>query len=285
MKSYSGTKKKFNPGLFAGRFFLYLFLILLAIICITPFYMMIVNATRSTHQITLGISLIPGKALIENYIAMMTSLNIWKGFLNSLIITVPSTVLSAYVGTLAAYGFSKFRFRGNKFLFWIVLGTMMVPIQLGIIGYYQIAVKFHLVNTYWAIILPAIASAYSVFFLKMYIDSNLDYSLIEAARVDGSSEFRTFHLIVLPIVMPAISTVSILNFITSWNNFLIPLTLLNDKDKFTLPILITMVKGTYKQNLGAQYLAVAISIVPILIIFAIFSRFIIGGMSAGALKE
>ncbi|HEY4663248.1 MAG TPA: carbohydrate ABC transporter permease [Candidatus Humimicrobiaceae bacterium] len=278
-------RRKFNIGIFFGRFFLYLFLIVLAVICFTPFYIMIINATRSTQAINLGVSLIPGKAIVENYRTMISTLPIWKGFLNSVTIAVPSTILSAYFGALTAYGFSKFRFKGNKFLFWVVLGTMMIPTQLGIVGYFQLTVKLHLINTYWALILPSIATAATVFFIKMYIDANIDPALIEAARVDGSSEFRTFNRIVLPIAFPAVATMSILNFIYSWNNYLTPLVLLFDQNKYTLPIFITLVKGQFKQNLGAQYLAVAIAVVPILIAFTIFSKYIIGGITAGSLKE
>jgi len=285
MKKSNIRKTKFNARAFAGNFFLYLFLIVLAIICFTPFYIMIINATRSTQAINAGISLIPGKALVENYKSMMASMNIWKGFLNSLIIAISSTLLSAYFGALTAYAFSKFRFKGNKALFWFILGTMMIPPQLGLIGYYILTARLHIINTYWALILPAVANASTVFFLKMYIDTNVNESLLEAARVDGSSEIYTFNRIVFPIILPGVATMSILNFIVSWNNYLTPLVLLFDKDKFTLPILIALVKGTYKQNLGAQYMAVAISIVPIIIAFTFLSKYIISGITAGALKE
>lgn len=277
--------RSLRPSRIVGRLFLYLFLILLAALCFTPFYLMIINATRSTVEINRGLSLIPGKSLIDNYIAMQQSMNIWKGFLNSLIVAVPSTLLAAYFGALTAYAFSKFNFKGNRALFWVVLGTMMIPVQLGVIGYFQMAVTLRLVNTYWVLILPSIAAGSTVFFLKMYMDANLDSALLEAARVDGSSELGIFHRIVLPISMPGIATMSILNFIFTWNNYLTPLVMLFDKNKFTLPILVALVKGTYKQNLGASYLAVAISIVPIMIAFIVFSNYIIAGITAGALKE
>lgn len=285
MKSNAKVKKRFRAGRFFGRFFLYFFLILLAIICFMPFYTMIVNATRTTPEINRGVTLIPSSGIIQNYKSMMERMNIWRGFSNSLIIAISSTILSGYFGALTAYAFSKFRFKGNKVLFWFVLGTMMIPLQLGLVGYYQLTAKLHLINTYWALILPTIASAATVFFLKMYMDANIDTALLEAARIDGSSEFYIFNRIVIPIAMPAIATMSILNFIFSWNNYLNPLVLLFDKEKFTLPILIALVKGTYKENLGAQYLAIAIAVIPILIAFTIFSRYIIGGITAGAIKE
>ncbi len=285
MKSNAKVKKRFRAGVFFGRFFLYLFLILLAIICFTPFYIMIINATRPSFEIMQGVSLIPGSNIVQNYKNLIVATPIWRGFLNSFIIAISSTILSGYFGALTAYAFSKFRFKGNKILFWFVLGTMMIPMQLGLVGYYMLCIKLHLINTYWALILPTIANAATVFFLKMYMDANVDIALLEAARIDGGSEFYIFNRIVIPIAMPAIATMSILNFIFSWNNYMSPLVLLLDKEKFTLPIWIALVKGTYKQDYGAQYLAVAISVVPIIIAFMFFSRYIISGITAGALKE
>lgn len=286
MKSNAKVKKRFRAGVFFGRFFLYLFLIVLTVICFTPFYIMIINATRTTPEINSGVTLIPGSGLVQNYKSMVwATMSIWRSFLNSLIIAIPSTILSGYFGALTAYAFSKFRFKGNRILFWFVLGTMMIPVQLGLIGYYMLCIKLHLINTYWALILPAIAAAPTVFFIKMYMDANIDIALLEAARIDGSSEFYIFNRIVLPIAFPAVATMSILNFIFSWNNYLSPLVLLLDQDKFTLPIFIALIKGTYKQDIGASYLAVAIAVVPILVAFVVFSKYIIGGITAGALKE
>ncbi|MFA5014095.1 MAG: carbohydrate ABC transporter permease [Actinomycetota bacterium] len=265
--------------------FLFIFLIILAVICYIPFYIMIINGTRTTTQINMGISLLPGTGTAENYIKMQQSMNIWRGFLNSILIAVPSTLFAGYFGALTAYAFSKFKFRGNRILFWLVLATMMIPTQLGLVGYYQLAGKLHLIDTLWAIILPAIANAGTVFFLKMYIDANVNDTLLEAARIDGSNEFYIFNRIVFPIITPGVAMMSILNFVAYWNNYITPLALLNTKDKFPLPILIALVKGTYKQNIGSQYLAVGISIIPIIISFMFFSRYIISGVAAGAIKE
>lgn len=265
--------------------FLYIFLILLAVICYLPFYIMIINGTRTTTQINLGLSLLPGTGTVENYVKMQNSMNIWRGFLNSILIAVPSTLFAGYFGALTAYAFSKFKFKGNRVLFWLILATMMVPTQLGLVGYYQLAGKLGLIDSLWALILPTIANAGTVFFLKMYIDANVNDALLEAARIDGSSEFYMFNRIVFPIIMPGVAMMSILNFVAYWNNYITPLALLNSKDKFPLPILIALVKGTYKQNIGSQYLAIGISIVPIIISFMFFSRYIISGVAAGAIKE
>jgi len=264
---------------------LYIFLILLAVICYLPFYIMIINGTRTTTQINMGLSLLSGTGFVENYVKMQESMNIWRGFLNSIMVAVPSTLFAGYFGALTAYAFSKFRFKGNRILFWFVLVTMMVPTQLGLVGYYQLAGKLHLIDTLWALILPSIANAGTVFFLKMYIDANVNDALLEASRIDGGNEFYIFNRVVFPIITPGVAMISILNFVFYWNNYITPLALLNSKDNYTLPILIALVKGTYKQNIGSQYLAVGISVVPILISFMFFSRYIISGVAAGAIKE
>lgn len=277
--------RKFFKDFRLGVVFLYIFLIILAIICAAPFYMMIINGTRSTYQINLGLSLLPGKYLVDNYIRMQEFQNIWIGFKNSILITVPSTLLAAYFGALTAYAFSKFNFKGKKILFAIALATMMVPAQLGLIGYYQLIYEIGLLDNLLSLILPSIANVSTMFFIKMYIDSNVNDSLLEAARIDGSSEFYTFNKIVLPIAMPAISTISILNFVFYWNSLLFPLILINSLSKYPLPVYIARVKGSYQQYLGAQYLSVAIAVVPIIIFFIFISRWIISGITAGAIKE
>jgi len=276
--------KKFFKDFRLGVVFLYILLIILAIVCAAPFYVMIINATRSTSQINSGLSLLPGKYLIDNYIEMQDYQNIWIGFKNSIIVTVPSTLLAAYFGALTAYAFSKFNFKGKKILFAIALATMMVPIQLGLVGYYQLMRGLGLIDNLLSLILPSIANVSAMFFIKMYIDSNVDDSLLEAARIDGSNEFYTFNKIVLPIAMPAISTISILNFVAYWNNLLYPLILINSLSKFTLPVYVSRAAGSYNQYLGAQYLSVAIAVVPVIIFFIFVSRWIISGISEGATK-
>ncbi len=281
----TGKTNRFFKNFRMSVILLYIFLILLAIICYIPFYIMIINGTRSTTQINLGLSLLPGTGMVENYVKMQDSMNIWRGFLNSILVALPSTLFAGYFGALTAYAFSKFNFKGNRILFWLVLATMMVPTQLGLVGYYQLAGKLHLIDTLWALILPSIANAGTVFFLKMYIDANLSDSLLEASRIDGGNEFYIFNKVVFPIITPGVAMISILNFVFYWNNYITPLALLNSKDNYTLPILIALVKGTYKQNIGSQYLAVGISVIPIIISFMFFSRYIISGVAAGAIKE
>lgn len=276
-------KKKSNLG---TQILVYGFMILLTIISFMPFYIMIVNSTRSNLDILNGLSLIPGHSLVENYEIMMKQLNIWRGFRNSLTISVPFTVLSAYFGALTAYGFAVYNFRGKKIAFAFVLGTMMIPQQLGLIGYFELNNKLGLLDTYVPLIIPAITNTMTIFFIKQYVEQSLPKSLIEAARIDGASEFAIFNRIALPIMVPAIATQSIFNFVGSWNNYISPLVLLFSEEKYPLPVLISIIRGTaYRTNFGAMYLIIAISVVPVLIAFALLSKRIIAGLTVGAVKE
>ncbi|WP_286170877.1 carbohydrate ABC transporter permease [Bacillus sp. NTK071] len=265
---------------------IYALLILTAIICFIPFLMMLVNATRSNDAILTGFTLIPGTALLENYRTMMEYVNIWNGFKNSLIISVLVTLLTGYFSALTAYGFAFYNFKGKNFLFVFMLVMMMVPGQLGLIGFYELCKNLGILDTFIPLIIPAIASPFVVFFLRQYIQTTLHPSLIEAARIDGASELRIFHTVAIPIMMPAVATMSIFTFIGSWNNYIVPLVVLFSPEKYTLPVLMGFLKGSQvAQNLGSMYLGIAISVVPIMIAFLFLSKYIVNSISAGAVKE
>jgi multiple sugar transport system permease protein len=161
---------------------------------------------------------------------------------------------------------------------------MMVPAQLSIIGFYKLCLKLHMTNSYWPFIIPGIANATSVFFLRGMIEQSISDSMIEAPRMEGCSEFGIFNRIVLPCIMPGVATMCIFNFVASWNAYMGPLIILQKKELYTMPVMISMIKGLYVTNYGAMYLAIAISVVPIMIVFAFFSRYIIDGLTAGSEK-
>ncbi len=266
---------------------LYLLLILLGLTCLLPFLLMIVNATRSGSEIVTSFTLIPSTYLAENWQTVFKFFNLFKGMFNSLIVAVPATLLTAYFSAMTAYGLAMYKFKGNKLIFGTILVFMMIPGQLGLIGFYNLCTKLHLINTYIPLIVPAVAAPGTVFFLRQYVMSVLPPSLIEAARIDGASELYSFHRIVLPVMSPGIATMSIMAFIGSWNNYLLPMILLNKNEKFTLPVMMATLRAStdINSNQGAIYLAVAISVIPILLVFAFFSKYIISSISAGAVKE
>ena len=266
---------------------LYICLTLLAIICLTPFAMMMINATRTSDQIVKGFSLIPGTALAHNWEVVFSYFNLFKGMLNSLIVALPATFLGAYFPAMTAYGLACYDFKCNKLIFWVLIVFMMIPGTLSMIGFYQLCSTLHITNSYIPLIVPAIAGTGTVFFLRQYILSSLSPSLVEAARMDGASELYIFHRVVLPIVFPAIATFSIMSFIGNWNSYLLPMIILNSPQKYTLPVQLASLRSStdITENYGAIYLCIAISMVPIILVFITFSKYIISSVSAGAVKE
>jgi len=266
------------------RTILYIILVALAVISFLPFYMMIMYSTHTNSEIATRLWLTPGTNFIANFFKLSESYSIVQGFLNSSFLAIAVTIVGGYFSAMVAYGFSVFKFKGNSALYWVVLGTMMIPGQLGIIGFYQLCVYMHIIDTYVPFILPAIANAGSVFFIKGYTDGAVHRSLLEAARIDGCKELRLFHKIGLPLIMPSIATMSIFTFIGSWNNYLYPMILLSTQNKYTLPVLIVLARGQYAAEFGAIYCGIAISVIPIMIIFIVFSKKIVNGLTIGGVK-
>lgn len=276
-----------NIGYRIKKCILYILLILLGAACLFPFLLMMVNATRSGVEISHSFTLVPSNHLRENWETIKEYFNLFHGMWNSVKVGIPATLLTAYFSALTAYGLAMYRFKGNKLIFGTILVFMMIPGQLGLIGFYNLCTKLHLVNSYVPLIIPAIAAPGTVFFLRQYIQSSLSPSLIEAARIDGASEIYSFHRIALPIMSPGLATMGIMAFIGNWNNYLLPMIILNKNEKFTLPVMMATLRAStdIQSNQGAIYLAVAISVIPILLVFAFFSKYIISSISAGAVKE
>ena len=274
--------KSLKPRVSKGGIFI--LLALLGLLCFSPFYIMIINATHSSGELMTALFLSPGASLADNYRNMTRMIDIWRGFLNSWVITISVTVLSAYFGALTAFGLAKYSFRGKNILHGLVAGSMMIPSQLGIVGFFRLNAALGTLDTFVPLIAPSIANAGTVFFILQYMRSALPDSLLEAARIEGSGEFGIFNYITLPLVKPAVATMSIFNFILSWNNFMTPMIVLLSQKNFTVPLLVMNLRGTFNRDFGATYCGIAMSIVPILIIYACMSRYITGGLSAGAVK-
>ena len=266
---------------------LYFLLILLAAACLFPFLLMMVNATRSGSEIVTSFTLIPSTHTRENWEQVFKYFNLFKGMWNSVKVAVPATLLTAYFSALTAYALAMYKFKGSNVILAVILIFMMIPGQLSLIGFYNLCTKLHLVNTYIPLIIPAIAAPGTVFFLRQYVMSVMPPSLIEAARIDGARELYIFHRIAIPIMSPGIATMSIMGFIGNWNAYLMPMIILNKNEKFTLPVMMATLRSStdITANQGAIYLAVAISVIPILLVFAFFSKYIISSIAAGAVKE
>lgn len=266
------------------NFFMYFFLICLLIISVFPFYLVLINSTYASIDIVTKVKLLPGLMFMDNYKKLQELTNIWRGFFNSILVSVPFVFLSGYFGAFTGFGIATYKFKGRNFFFTLVLASMMLPSQLSIIGFYTTSLKLRLLNTFWPLIIPGIANASAVFFLKGMIEQSVPDSLLEAARMEGCSELKIFNSIVLPCIIPGIATIGIFNFVSSWNNYLGPLIILSDSKKYTMPILISTIKGIFLSNYGAMYVAIAISIVPVIIVYSFLSKHIINGLTIGAEK-
>ncbi|MDX9957108.1 MAG: carbohydrate ABC transporter permease [Clostridia bacterium] len=269
------------------RAFIYACLFILAILSIGPIWIMLVNATRSTEQIQQGISFLPGVSLASNWeILTGRGFQISQGFMNSSLVAVSVTLLTVYFSAMTAYGFHIYDFRGKKPLFAVVLTMIMVPPQLGLIGFYRFMAQIRLLDSFLPLIIPAIAAPSTVFFIRQYLRSTFQKELVESARIDGATEFKTFNRIILPVISPCLATMAIFAFVGSWNNFITPYILISDKKKYTLTMLVQLLRtDIYKTEFGGIYLGIAICIVPILIFFAFMSKYIIAGVAMGGLKE
>lgn len=280
-------KKNYRLSASLSRFGVYLFMLVITILVVVPIYLMLINATRSNAQINEGISFIPGNNTINNW-KNLTNRNfqITQGFGNSLFLAVASTIIVVYFSALTAYALHVYKFRLKSFMWGLILFTMMLPGSLSFIGFYQFVARLKLLNSYIPLIIPGIAAPAVVFFIKQYFSSTLSFELIDAARIDGAGEFYTFNLVILPVIQPALATQAIFSFIGSWNNFMTPFILISDPKKYTLPMLVQMLRGDiYRTEYGSIYLGIAISLVPIIIFYSFASQFIIAGISMGSLKE
>lgn len=267
---------------FISRGLIYLFAILVAVVAFYPFFVMIISSTHDNYNIVARINILPGTHLKENFERLTQNIDLYRGIINSLILAAAVTIIQNYFTMMAAYAFSKYNFKGKNFLFSVVLVAMMLPGQLGIIGFYKEIQALKLLNSYFTLIVPTIANCFAVFFYKQYIDGALPNELIEAAIMDGCGELTIYHKLVLPLVIPALVTQGVMTFIGTWNSYLTPLIVLNDKKKFTFPLMIATVRDATHADYGAQYVGMLVSIIPMVIVFCFASKIIMEKISIGA---
>lgn len=266
---------------------IYIFCTVMLFVCVLPIWLLFVDATRSTTEINQGMSLIPSGYFAMNWGTLMSKdFPLIQAFFNSIVISFSSTALSLYFSALTAYAFVAYRYRGQNVLYSIILMLMMIPGQLSMIGFYKLVVDLGLYDTYVPLIIPAIAAPGAVFFFKQYFNANFSKDIVEAARIDGANEFRIYNTMVIPSIIPAIATQAIFGIVGSWNNYMGPLMLITTTEKYTFPMIVQLLKtDRYNTDLGAMALGVFMTIVPLLVIYAIFSKVIINGVAIGGGKE
>ena len=275
--------KKFSPY----KIFIYVVCIFLAVLSIFPFWVMIVNSTRSTTEIQQhALAFIPSSYLINNFkILTGKSFNPMVGFMNSMIISTGATACAVYFSTLTAYALVVYKWKLRQTFFTFIMAVLMIPTQVVGIGFYQFMYKIGMTNNLLALILPSIAAPSMVFFMRQYMLPALPIDIINSARIDGSKEFATFNRIVLPIMKPAIATQAIFTFVQSWNNLFLPLILLTKQENYTMPIMVSLLNGDiYKTEHGAVYMGLTLTVLPLFIVYFSLSKYIIAGVALGGVK-
>ncbi|MBO5094064.1 MAG: carbohydrate ABC transporter permease [Lachnospiraceae bacterium] len=262
-------------------------LILITFLCLFWFYVLIINATRSNGEMTRGFSPLPSTHLLDNWRNLLAgTLPVWSGMFNSIFIATCTAALSVYFSAMTAYAIHAYDFKFKKAIFTFIMMIMMIPTQVTSLGFLQLIGKMKLDDTFIPLIVPQIAAPITFFYMKQYLESTLPLSIVEAARIDGSGEFRTFNSIVLPLMKPALSVQAIFTFVTSWNNYFIPALVLHTDSRKTLPILIAQLRSAdfLKFDMGQVYVMIAFSIFPVVIVYLILSKFIIQGIALGGVK-
>jgi len=281
-------QKSIKRSLLIKRIFIYALLVFITFLCIVPFYIMIINATRSSPEIQRGFSFLPGDQLVNNWNSMMSmsSIQVGRAVRNSLLISSITSVLTTYFSAMTAFSIVMYRFKGRNFAFMFILFVMMIPNQISALGLVAIAYKINMINSIIPLVIPAIASPVTFFYIKQYMESVLNKELIESARIDGASEFRIFHQMVLPIMKPALAVQFIFAFVSSWNNFFLPALILTDASYQTVPLIFNLLRSSNPAtfDLGLIYMLLTIAIVPLLIVYILFSKMIISGLTAGSVK-
>ncbi len=268
--------------------FCYLFLLFLTALCIFPFIILLVNASRSNSQIQVGFSLIPGKHFVTNFLNLVKDPNmtIIRSLANSVFISGATAFFSTYFSAMTAFGIYMYRFKGRKFAFTFIMLVMMVPAQVSALGFIRLITNLGLFDTFIPLIVPAIASPVVFFYMMQYMESVLPFEIVESARIDGANEFYTFNAIVLPILKPAIALQAIFSFVNSWNNYFMPALIINSKNKKTIPILIAQLRSAdyMKFDMGKVYMLICLAIIPLIIVYLILSKHIIRGVTMGSVK-
>lgn len=284
--AYDSLKAK--RQLMISRFVVYVILVFLSVLCLFSFWMLFVNASRSNGDLQGGFRLLPSNYFFINLKNAWTdaSINIPRGMLNSFIVAAATSVLATYFSALTAYGIHAYDFKLKGVAFTFIMAVMVIPNQVAATGFYQMCVKLGWTNNYIPLILPGVAAPVVFFYMKQYMESVLPMEIIDAARVDGSGEFRTFNTIILPMLKPALAVQLIFNFVQSWNNYFMPALLLDKAEMKTVPLMIAQLRSAdySKFDMGKVYMFILLAILPVVVVYICLSKFIIKGVTAGSVK-
>jgi ABC-type glycerol-3-phosphate transport system permease component len=263
---------------------LYLFIAIFTIVSIGPLVLSFVSSFKTFHDVlAFPPSLIPNPAVLTNYTQILSDPAFLRWVLNAFIYAVGATILNVLFSAMAGYALARLNFRGRELIFTMTLAVMMIPLTVLVIPKFLVMYNLHLVNTYFALILPAMAQPFSVFLMVQFM-KGLPKELEESAMIDGASRWRTFRSIILPLVKPALTAVAIISFQGAWNDFLWPLIVLGTRDMYTLPLGLFFFKSAHYTEYNLLLAGSMFNTIPILILFFIFQRYFIEGAVGSSVK-
>jgi cellobiose transport system permease protein len=270
---------------YLGRLSTYTFLFAFFVLSMFPFYWMFVIGSRTTADTNrFPPALLPGNLYMENIQKVFVEIQFFKALGNTIFLASTLTFTALFFGSLAAFAFSRLKFKGRLFFFIFIIGTQMIPQQLGIVPLYIIMAKLEWINSFKAIILPGLVSPFGIFLLKQYMDTAVHQELIESARIDGCSNFQTYYRIVLPVVRPALASVGILTFMYVWNDFVWPSIVLKDASVQTIQIALRNLNKVYYRDNAMIMAGTFLATLPLILAFIMFSRQFISGLTSGSVK-
>lgn len=267
-----------------GRFFLYLVLSLAAATIFIPFIWGVLSSFKTANELSLiPPTLFPKQLAWENYAQVLSGSDFLRNYWNSFVITVGTTAGTLLVCSFTGYALAKFEFKGKTAIFLIFLGTMMLPAQLTMIPVFILTTNLGLINTHLGVILPGIASVYGVFLMRQFM-MTIPNEVLEAARIDGCGELRMMFRIVMPLSSPILATLTILTVLSSWNQFLMPLILLNSPEMATVQLAMSNYQNDFGQQLNLLMAASVLAVIPVAIVFLFCQKYIVAGISMGSVK-
>ena len=272
--------------LLTRRIVSYLVLAILCFLCLFFFYVLLINATRNHYQIQRGFSFLPGKSFTTNLKNVLADANIpiLSGIKNSLLVAALSAVLSIYFSALTAYGVHAYDFKLKKIASAFIILIMTMPTQVSALGFLRLMTNMKLTDTLIPLFLPSIAAPTVYYFMVSYMKSNLPMEIVEAARIDGAGEIRTFIDVVFPMIRPGVGALAIFTFITAWNDYFLQLIMLNSQRKLTISMGIAKMQGEASTDFGLIMAGATLASVPIIAVFLAFQKYFTRGITMGAVK-
>ncbi|MGA7615842.1 MAG: carbohydrate ABC transporter permease [Thermoanaerobaculia bacterium] len=259
-------------------------LVVTGAVTLFPLFWMIAASFMSSGEATMfPPHVLPHAPTLVQYHALFERLNVGRAFLSSTIISVTVTLVSLLFNSMAGYAFAKLRFHGRERMFGLLLAALVIPAQVGMLPLFLLMKSLHLVNTYWGVIIPSLASVFGIFLIRQFMLS-IPQELLEAARIDGAGELRIYWSLIMPLARPILATLAIFTFMTTWNDFMWPLIVLTDQSHYTLPVSIASLVGEHAQDVELMMAGSVVTVLPVLILFLVLQRYYIAGLMVGSVK-